>query len=356
MKLAFVGDIALGDHPKAVGFGFYSTYRTGIPEAKARGLLPEGLKPDVLFGNLEFTVGDRDVKGNTVKDVQCRGTDRFVGFLKAAEFDILNVANNHMYEHGMQPFSKTIENVRAVGIQTCGTPGDFEKGSIMKVGDEKLAVLGWSNRPRQGFEDAPPYNELGDIEACLRKIREAREAADVVCVSVHWGEEYVQVPSREERSIAQRMIDNGALLVIGHHPHVLREIEEYHGGLIAYSLGNFICDISWNEKARETGCLSVEIDKGRLEDWTFHPGMIGDDFFPAYFDETEGQRFTAALASRIADLKRSAESPRDYEALAGREMRTHQLLSLLFFIRNLYRYRPRFAWSIFRDAFLSRIG
>jgi poly-gamma-glutamate capsule biosynthesis protein CapA/YwtB (metallophosphatase superfamily) len=80
---------------------------------------------------------------------------------------------------------------------------------------------------------------LNDI---LEDVRAVRQQVDLVVVSLHWGVEYVDQPSKAQREMAHRLIDEGVDLILGHHPHWLQGLEVYHDKLIAYSLGNFIFD------------------------------------------------------------------------------------------------------------------
>src|SRR5438128_2162459 len=118
------------------------------------------------------------------------------------------------------------------------------------LGDHPKAVgFGFRSRYAGGIQAA--YNEFS--EAALESIAAARQRADIVIASMHWGDEFILVPSDRERAVARAMIDAGATCVIGHHPHVVREVERYRAGVIAYSLGNFICDMTWDERTRMSG-------------------------------------------------------------------------------------------------------
>lgn len=103
---------------------------------------------------------------------------------------------------------------------------------------------------------------------------------------MHWGTENVYYPSPKQIHLAHRLVDAGAALILGHHPHALQAIEEYHGGLIAYSLGNFQfrCDSSaaWYQRCRNdwTGILHVGLDRGGVREWRLIPVEIGLDALP----------------------------------------------------------------------------
>jgi len=88
--------------------------------------------------------------------------------------------------------------------------------------------------------------------------------SSVVVVSIHWGEEYETSPSTLQRKIAYELIDAGADLVIGHHPHVIQEVEVYGNGLIAYSLGNFIFDQNFSEETSRGLILEVVFSDGDI--------------------------------------------------------------------------------------------
>ena len=114
-----------------------------------------------------------------------------------------------------------------------------------------LTFLGYSLRPRQYFTEEPLYAE-GREDGILSDVRAARGESDVVIVSLHWGEEFIDRPSPDDVRLAHAIVDGGADLIIGHHPHVLRGVERRGRGWIVYSLGNFVCDMHWEEPLRET--------------------------------------------------------------------------------------------------------
>jgi poly-gamma-glutamate capsule biosynthesis protein CapA/YwtB (metallophosphatase superfamily) len=343
MRLTFVGDIALGDHPKAVGFGFRSRYAGGIPAAYGERLLPPGETTDVLFGNLEFTLGDEPGAVTDLRRAQCRGSRDYAAFLTSAGVTALNVANNHSTQAGDDAFESTIALLRASGIHVVGTAQDFGESGTIEVGGTRIAFLGWSDRPRQY---AP--------HAALESIAAARRRADVVIVSMHWGDEFILVPSDRERAVARAMIDAGATCVIGHHPHVVREVERYKGGVIAYSLGNFICDMTWDERTRMSGWLFVDVEAARVTSSEFVPAVIDDDYFPrALSDRSGDQRLVRLAAARAADA--SAVARDGYPRAAEKRRKRHAAQTGLMMLRSLHRYRPDIAVEVIRGALKHRL-
>jgi len=345
MRLAFVGDIALGDHPKTVGFGFRSRYPNGIPAAFSSRLFPARPAPDLVFGNLEFPLGLDTTNATTLAERQCRGLNVYAGFLASAGVTVLNLANNHSAQHGQSAFHATAEALRASGIAVAGTPTDFAEDAGMLVGGHRIVVLGWSDRPRQYASETPPYNELG--EDAVARIREARHRAELVIVSIHWGEEFVQVPAERERRLARSMIDAGASIVVGHHPHVLREVEQYAKGLIAYSLGNFVGDMTWNPATRLGGCLLVETDDLRIRSHRLALTKIEADYFPSHLSEPEAAKATKWIA-RQRQRQGGKIVRAGYESVVHAEHRRHVRATALMMARNLHRFP--------RDTLLPMLG
>ena len=198
-----------------------------------------------------------------------------------------------------------------------GDPGRFQSGWFSSDQRENRCDSRLFSQTRQGFATPPGYNEFDKVHF-LERIRDARSRADLVCVSIHWGEEFILIPCPPEREIARAMVEAGAGVVVGHHPHVLREVEYYRDGVIAHSLGNFIGDMVWNPLTRETGCLVVEAKGSRIQNATLFPGVIDHDYFPRYLDESESRKYLKTQKSRHACLYMDLESS-GYELL-GRKL------------------------------------
>jgi len=97
---------------------------------------------------------------------------------------------------------------------------------------------------------------------------------------VHWGEEFIQRPSPEEINIARRLVDAGADVIIGHHPHVLRGIEQHGRGYIVYSLGNFVCDMVWDDTLRTSLIFECEITDNGVRNVNLVPTYTNNNYQP----------------------------------------------------------------------------
>ncbi len=160
---------------------------------------------------------------------------------------MLSLANNHMFDWGQAALVDTLDRLRSAGIRPVGAGrNDLEAHYpvLVNLNGVRLAFLAYVDVPPREASagaDRPGVAWL-DPERALADIRFAQPLADVVVVSLHWGVEYARRPSPAQVEFAHRMIDAGADLVVGGHPHVVQPLEEYHGRWIAYSLGNFIFD------------------------------------------------------------------------------------------------------------------
>jgi len=166
--------------------------------------------------------------------MQFCGDARFVTALKYAGVDTACTANNHIGNYGDAGIRETWDHLRAAGIGFCGY-GSVDHKTVRGL---RFAFLA--------------YNAVGnrfDYTLARREIRAARRTADVVVVSVHWGKEYVPVPEvapgiadDDPVRVGHWIIDSGADLIVGNHPHHIQGVELYRGRLIAYAHGNFVFD------------------------------------------------------------------------------------------------------------------
>ena len=175
-------------------------------------------------------------------------------------FDIVNIANNHMCDKGTAGLGATVDFWKGleaeVGVTMIGgysDRDDFNTPRIIERDGVKIALIGYTEMTNgirlSKNEPFIPYTTEDNIS---QQIAAAREAADIVIVSVHWGNENWNITTKEQKQLAKLFCDSGADVIIGHHPHVLQPIEwiESTNGkrsaLCIYSLGNFVSAmVSW---------------------------------------------------------------------------------------------------------------
>jgi poly-gamma-glutamate synthesis protein (capsule biosynthesis protein) len=201
---------------------------------------------DLTFGNLESLMSDlgQPLGG---KEVTFRANPQAVNGIKYAGVDVVSLANNHMVDYGDEALLETMDILAHSGIPYVGAGMNYtaaHRPAKFTVRDINVAFLAYSYRfwmVAEAQNDKPGVAVAPD-EAIKKDIEDAKQYADIVVVSFHWGWEYSDHPDNETRELAHQVIDSGADLIIGHHPHVIQGVEVYNKGLICYSLGNFIFD------------------------------------------------------------------------------------------------------------------
>ena len=252
---------------------------------------------DIAFANLEAPITEGGVPAN--KDYVFRAPASAAESLAAAGIDVVSLANNHALDYGPEGLSDTMAALQSSGIVYVGAGPDeaaARRPAIVTVKGLRLAFLSYVNTPDDsvsGFSvasTAATVDRAGVAwatpEAVAQDVAQAARQADIVIVSLHTGFEYREAPNALQLQLAHAAIDAGASLVLGHHPHVLQGIEEYKGGLIAYSLGNFVFDLDAADYAQPglPSSLSL-ILRVRLGP----AGVGGYDLLPVLIGEADGR-------------------------------------------------------------------
>jgi gamma-polyglutamate biosynthesis protein CapA len=337
-----VGDIALGDHPLCTGFGTHSRGRGKPPAFPFEHVSAILAGADIRFGNLECTLSERGLRRHDYHSVQMRGHAQYVAGLAETGFDVLNVANNHSMQHGPEPFEDTVGMLKRAGIGVCGISQREGCAAVVATAcDLRVAFLGYSLRPRQYFTERPLYAE-GSLQGIVADVRAARSTCDILVVSLHWGDEFVDRPSPDDVHLAHAIVDAGADLIVGHHPHVLRGVERYGRGWIAYSLGNFVCDMVWGEELRETAICECRLTAAGVEDVRLIPVRINDACQPVPLSGVAATRLEQRLAALSTALVRpeaaSTAAAAEYETAAYRAHSGQRGRSHRYFLKNAYRF------------------
>jgi poly-gamma-glutamate synthesis protein (capsule biosynthesis protein) len=362
VTLNAVGDIALGDHPLCAGFGAHSRCRSrppGFAFAKIRSALGGA---DINFGNLECTLSEAGLRPRDYHSMQMRGAPRYLEDLGAAGFTVVNVANNHALQHGEEAFLDSARMLRERGIAICGMRGDDHRHAApvrIECNGLRVAFLGYSLRPRQYFTQEPLYAE-GHREELLADVRAARTGCDSLVVSLHWGSEFIDRPSPEEAALARAIVDAGADVIIGHHPHVLRGIERRGRGVILYSLGNFVCDMIWDETLRETAIVRLRLTREGAAVDRIVPVRVNDDYQPEELAGNRAQRLLDRVETMSSALTAHGatppESEEDYREAADAAQRDNRARSHRYFLRHLYRFPPSLIVQQFGVWFRNRLS
>jgi poly-gamma-glutamate synthesis protein (capsule biosynthesis protein) len=197
---------------------------------------------DVSFANLECplsTEGPHDPSNCCF-----RARPETVQVVLDGGFDIVSLANNHSLNAGRAGVLQTLDVLDKHKVLYCGARRDREKGgepTFLTVGNPPVK-LGFLAATDLSFEHGS-YNKVATDRANLvAQIQATRPQCDLLFVSLHWGEEYQDLPNQRQKGTAHALVDAGADVILGHHPHTLQGTEVYNGKLILYSMGNFVFD------------------------------------------------------------------------------------------------------------------
>lgn len=237
ITIAAVGDIMLGHRAEP----YLLKEGPGYPFVN---VLPVLRQAQLVVGNLESPVSRR---GTAVENKQftLRVGPVAVEALKAAGIGVVTLANNHILDFGPQALQDTLAILGENGILFSGAGMDLDDArspALIRSNGRTLAFLSYSlTFPLEFYASAGrPGTAPGYKEYVRRDIERVRSQADLVIVSFHWGAELMTTAKDYQKDLGRKAIDWGADLVLGHHPHILQELEVYRGRLIAYSLGNFV--------------------------------------------------------------------------------------------------------------------
>ena len=339
VTMNFVGDIMLARAYDLPG---------GIIDTLGAGGIFEPTKPwlgdaaDITVANLESPLTNRGTRHPT-KPIVFRGRPTNVSGLVSAGIDVVSLANNHVIDYGLEGLEQMDSTLDANGIQHSGAGADEYEARLplfrLKSG-LNVAFLAMCDRNGQ-YDNLQPYLDAGfdkpgfamlDTFHLREAIAAVREAADVVVVELHTGEEYEPAPAicdlrfpivdlraadqdkggdefynprapfpapgdTEER---HRAIAYGADAVICHHPHMLQGFEVYEGKLIAHSLGDFVFDLNYPE-TYPTVILDSKLDERGFYEYTVVPVFI-DDYIPVRARGGLGRHILDDLAQRSRAL------------------------------------------------------
>ena len=271
---ALVWIAAVGDTMPGRGVDTLLRRRNG-PALVFGDVLPVMLRADLLMGNLEGSIttgGTRQRKSYTF-----RFDPAILPGLRNAGFDYLSLTNNHSFDFGEQGFLDTLEHLRNAGIATSGAGLNLDEASLpweTQIRDQKIRVLSIGAYPkeRNGFdgelktsagESRPGVLWIGSEAYAAMEKGFGPESFNVVMV--HGGVEWSSGPTEEQAQLYRSFIDSGADAVIGSHSHVLQGLESYRGGVIAYSLGNFVFPgMQETEFGEESAVLELGFWRGRI--------------------------------------------------------------------------------------------
>jgi len=299
---------------------------------------PDLRAADIAFANLETPVVRRpEIRPYRINRYRWRNRfhapPELLGALRATGIHVVSLANNHIYDQGRAGLEATLDEVATAGLQAVGvgkTRAEAEQPVVVEVQGVRVALLGYAEffnipilEPDQW--DSAWANRI-DPDRMVEAVRSARRGADFVVVSLHWGIEYTPAPQRWQIDLAHRLLDAGADVILGHHPHVLQPIEVYRtddgrAGLVIYSLGNFISNQGWLYAHGSTPERVAETRDGVLlwivaEKRDYGAGLVRTEvaevrYLPLWTDnDTLDRRGPVPATIRVVPIERALDATR----------------------------------------------
>lgn len=223
--LSFTGDCILGTDENFYYDTSFNAYYENYGSAYFFQNVKDVFKKDDLtIINMEGTLTDLTTRKD--KQFAFKGDPEYVKVLTNGSVEAANMANNHTYDYGEDSFKDTV-NI-------------LEKNKIRTFGDDETVIIPVKgvNVGIFGIYELDDHEErIPQVKSDIAKLK--KDGADIIVAVFHWGNELERVPDDNQLMLAHLAIDEGADVVVGHHPHVLQGIDTYKGKTIAYSLGNF---------------------------------------------------------------------------------------------------------------------
>ena len=292
ITIGAIGDILI--HTRV-----YEDARTGDSYDFKRMLAPVKKmleEPDFTIANQESLAGGSQLglSGYPAFNSPYEITDA----LQDAGIDLVTLANNHSLDKGEKGIQSSLAYYDKIGMPYVGMHKDESDASterILSIQGIKVGFLSYTYGTN-GIQvpDGKDYlvNYLED-KKIISDLKSMRDKADIILVNAHWGNEYERNPSEEQKRLAKLMAENGADVIIGHHPHVLQPIEwlKHNNGetLVVYSLGNFLSGQVRDYKDIG-GMVTVEIEKTWNEEGS-KTSVLNPSFSPTYMVSSNEENY-----------------------------------------------------------------
>ncbi|MDE6386500.1 MAG: CapA family protein [Lachnospiraceae bacterium] len=273
VTITFAGDILFDENYAIMG---KVSGNGEIANGIVPSLLAEMKSADIMMLNNEFPYSDR---GTPLEDKKFtfRAKPTTVSFLNDMGVDIVSLANNHAYDYGESAFLDTMDVLEGAGITYVGAGRNLQEARrpvYYIINNMKIAIVAATqiekldNPDTKGATDSSAgVFRCWNGDHLLETIREAKENSDFVIVYLHWGTENETTIDWAQEKQAPEVVEAGADLVIGAHPHCLQKISVIQGVPVMYSLGNF-----WfNSKTIDTGMIKVTLNENGLQSYQFIP-------------------------------------------------------------------------------------
>ncbi len=316
VKINFMGDVMLGE--------LLENYRRGLRSVlEKKGTDPfEHVRPvleeaDLNVVNLECVFSDSSILGRPFSEILV-APESFLHYLVDAGIGVVSTANNHALDHGREAFERSVGLLRESGIRVIGyDAGRFfqEEPVVVEAGGARVGFLGYN------ISNFPEADRRAAVDRIRAVVGGVRGSVDKLVVSMHWGEEYTNIPPPYVVGFGRELLDAGVDILHGHHSHRIQGVLDDGGRIFAPSLGNFIFDQMVAEN-RITAVLRVELGGDGALRYRYMPYWMNDLYqpepaprFEAYIEKINGyleecwrggaDAFASEVAASVAKGHRS---------------------------------------------------
>ena len=310
LKMTFTGDVILGtDEYFDYSTSMNAYYDLNGPDYFLKNVKDIFSNDDLTVINFEGTLTNETARvGN---QFAFKAPPEYVNIINKESIEAANVANNHSHDYGEKSFTDTVNTLKENNI----TPFGYDDTAVIEVKGVKVGLF--------GIYELDEYDGVApQVTSNINKLK--KEGADVIVAVFHWGNELESCPDQYQVELGHQAIDEGADLVVGHHPHVIQGIEYYKGKTIAYSLGNFCfggnyhpteidtmifqTTISVDENAKMTGSTINIIPCLESTTWEYN------DYVPTPLTGSDAQSVIDKLDERSREIASTYQTDTVYDS------------------------------------------
>ena len=292
---------------------------------------------DLWIGNFECVCSDVQATGSPFIINPCH-------LEHIRHFDCYGIANNHVMQFGDEAYREMEAYFCRKGIKYAGSLK--HRSVVFEHQGKRVGFMAFSQRP-DTFSESPLYWHLPEYIELEEELNRLHDC-DYRIVFVHWGYEFINYPNIDQKNLGRWLVDVGADLVVGTHPHVAQGYEVYKSKHIFYSLGNAVFDMPW---------LPTKYGLMVTVDLTAEPVVkssylhIGENFFPHVVD-TVPQEFSIEYLNSLLDI---TEENENYFSTVNRRYLEYRKANRRNILKNLFKMSHAARMEIVRDFIRRRM-
>lgn len=309
---------------------------------------------DINFANLDSTLSTRGKKDP--KNQLVFSSSESASLLKKAGINVLSLANNHICDYGFEGCLDTVKYLHDNNINCFGVGENLSTSReplIVNTNGITVGFLGYACKSTHGkYSDRKSYGSPPIKYSYIKRdLRKLSFEVDIKIVSLHWGFEQYEYPYPKQIRMAHRIIDAGADLIIGHHPHILQGYEIYKGKPIFYSLGNFVFDdvqtqgggcLRWGKENKQSIIVKMKINGTKISLSELIPVILNSKLQLELLYGEEKEVLLKKVYS-LSQILKGNDYDRFWKKLrVERELENNSYqIDFRYFLKNIYRIRFR---------------